>query len=96
VRAADQAHRLRNGWLTLAVTVGAGIAGYYFLRCERSARWLGAKLEPPLSWILVKLKREPPEDGAGRGALLRVSTLAVLREGWLLGSIGVAAHRLLT
>jgi putative heme transporter len=84
------------GGMSLAVTAGAGIAGYYFLREERSARRLGAKLQRPLSWILVKFKRDPIEDGAGRAAQLRTNTLTVLREGWVLGSIGVAANLFLT
>ena len=54
------------GALSLVVTAVAGIAGYFFLRRERSARWLGTKAQRPLSWILVKLKRDPIEDGAGR------------------------------
>ena len=87
---------LLAGEISLVVTAVAGIAGYYFLRGERSARWLGAKLQRPLSWILVKLKRDPIEDGAGRAAELRANVLAVLREGWALGSIGVAANLFLT
>lgn len=69
---------------------------YAFLRGERSARWLGAKTQRPLSWILVKLKRNPVDDGAGKAAELRTQALAVLREGWALGSIGVAANLFLT
>jgi uncharacterized membrane protein YbhN (UPF0104 family) len=87
---------LLAGGISLVVTAGAGIAGYCFLREERSARRLGAKLQRPLSWILVKFKRDPIEDGAGRAAQLRTNTLTVLREGWVLGSIGVAANLLLT
>jgi uncharacterized membrane protein YbhN (UPF0104 family) len=87
---------LLAGGISLVVTAGAGIAGYCFLREERSARRLGAKLQRPLSWILVKFKRDPIEDGAGRAAQLRINTLTVLREGWVLGSIGVAANLLLT
>ena len=87
---------LLAGGISLAITSVAGIAGYYFLRGERSARWLGAKLQRPLSWILVKLKRDPIDDGAGGAAQLRTNTLTVLREGWALGSIGVAANLLLT
>jgi hypothetical protein len=87
---------LLAGALSLAISVIAGIAGYCFLRDERSARWLGAKLRRPLSWILVKLKRDPIEDGAGKAAQLRAHALAVLREGWALGSIGVAANLFLT
>ena len=87
---------LLAGGISLAVTTVAGIAGYYFLRLEDSARWLGAKVQRPLSWILVKCKRAPIEDGAERAAQLRTRTLAVLREGWALGSIGVAANLVLT
>jgi uncharacterized membrane protein YbhN (UPF0104 family) len=84
------------GGLSLALSAIAGIAGYYFLRSERSARWLGVKAQRPLSWILVKLKRDPIKDGAGRATELRARALTILREGWALGSIGVAANLVLT
>ncbi len=84
------------GALSVLVTGVLGIAGYFFLRGERSARWLGAKVQHPLSWLLVKLKRDPIEDGAGKAAELRTQALALLREGWALGSMGVAANLLLT
>ena len=87
---------LLAGALSLVVTVVAGLAGYLFLRGERSARWLGTKAQRPLSWILVMLKRDPIEDGAGKAAELRTQALAVLRAGWALGSIGVAANLCLT
>ena len=87
---------LLAGALSLAVTVIAGIAGYSFLRRERSARWLGAKLQRPLSWILVKLKRDPIRTAPDARRNSAPDTLAVLREGWALGSIGVAANLLLT
>ena len=44
----------------------------------------------------MKLKREPIGDGAAKVAQLRLQALAVLREGWALGSIGVAANLFLT
>ena len=44
----------------------------------------------------MKPKRDPIEDGAGRAAELRAKTLTVLREGWALGSVGVAANLLVT
>jgi uncharacterized membrane protein YbhN (UPF0104 family) len=84
------------GGLSVVVSGAVGVAGYFFLRRERSARRLGAKLHRPLSWTLVKLKREPIEDGAGRAAEIRTKLLAILREGWALGSIGVAANLALT
>ena len=65
---------LLAGEISLIVTIVAGIAGYFFLRGERSARWLGAKLQRPLSWILIKLKRDPIEHGAEHAAQLRTST----------------------
>ena len=43
------------GVLSLVISAVAGIAAYLFLRRERSARWVGAKAQRPLSWILVKL-----------------------------------------
>ena len=84
------------GAISLVVTALSGVAGCLFLRGDRSARWLGAKVERPLSWILVKFKRDRLDDGAGRASELRARSLAVLREGWALGSIGVAANLFLT
>ena len=82
--------------LSLVVTAVAGLAGFFFLRGEHSARWLGARASQPLAWILVKLKREPIEDTAGQAATLRTKALAVLRAGWALGSIGAAVNLFLT
>jgi uncharacterized membrane protein YbhN (UPF0104 family) len=82
--------------LSLVVTAVAGIAGYVFLRGERSARWLGGRAQRPLSWILVKLKRDPIEDGAEKATELRTQALAVLRAGWALGSLAVGANLFLT
>jgi uncharacterized membrane protein YbhN (UPF0104 family) len=87
---------LLAGVLSLAISVIAAVAGYVFLRSERSARWLGAKTQRPLSWILLKLKRDPIENGARTAPELRAHALAILREGWGLGSIGVAANLFLT
>jgi uncharacterized membrane protein YbhN (UPF0104 family) len=87
---------LLAGVLSLLLSFLVGIAGYFFLRGESFARWLGAVMQRPLSWILVKFKRKPIEDAAGRAAALRTQTLAVLHEGWALGSIGVAANLFLT
>jgi len=87
---------LLAGALSLAISVVAVAAGYFFLRSERSARWLGAKTQRPLSWILRKLKRDPIENGAGAAADLRTRALAILRKGWGLGSIGVAVNLFLT
>ena len=84
------------GVLSLAITTVAGIAGYLFLRDERSARWMGAKAQRPLSWILVKFKRERIEDGAGKAATERIRALAALQQGSALGSIGVAANLFIT
>jgi uncharacterized membrane protein YbhN (UPF0104 family) len=84
------------GGLAIAISGIAGIACYLLLRAERSASWLGAKLQRPLSRILVRLGREPFDDGAGKAVGLRTRALAILREGWALGTIGVAANLVLT
>jgi uncharacterized membrane protein YbhN (UPF0104 family) len=96
--AADQVSGeiLLVGSISLAITAAVGVTGYSFLRRERSARRLGAKLQRPLSWILVKLRRDPVRDGAAAAVQLRANTLLVLREGWALGSTGVAVNLLLT
>jgi len=44
----------------------------------------------------VQLRRDPIADAAGKAAELRTHALAVLREGWALGSLGVAANLFLT
>ncbi len=44
----------------------------------------------------MKRKRDPVEDGAEKASELRTQALAVLREGWRLGSIGVVANLFFT
>ena len=78
---------LLAGALSVVITVVAGIVGYFFLRSEASARWLGVKAQRPLSWLVVKLKRDPIEDTGDKAAELRARALVILREGWALGSI---------
>lgn len=87
---------LLAGVLSIVISAVAGIAAYFFLRGERYARWLGRKTQRPLSWILVKLKHHPIEDGPRRAAELRLHALAILRRGWRLGSVGVAVNLGLT
>lgn len=84
------------GAVSLLVSVAVGLAGFWFLRREETARHLGAKLQRPLSSILVRLRREPVQDAEQRAVAIRERTLAVLRGGCRLGSIGVAANLLLT
>ena len=87
---------LLAGAVSLAITGVVVIAGYFFLRGERYARWLGAKVQRPMGWMLVKVGRDPIADSPGKAADLRTQALVVLREGWALGSIGVAANLLAT
>ena len=82
--------------LSLTITTAACVVGWFFLRRESAARWLGAKAQRPLSWILVKRKRQPIDDGPQRASTLRTQALVVLREGWKLGSAGVAANLFVT
>ena len=82
--------------LSLLVLAVVGAGAYCLLRTERSARWLGAKLQRPLSWMLRALKRSPMEDAPSKAVEIRAKTLAIVRAGWTLGSIGVAANLLLT
>ena len=71
---------LLAGALSLAITGAVCVAGWFFLRRESTARRLGAKAQRPLSWILLKLKREPIADGAGQASTLRLRTLVVLTQ----------------
>jgi uncharacterized membrane protein YbhN (UPF0104 family) len=82
--------------VSLVITAVAGLGAFLLMRSERSARWVGRKAERPLSWILVRTKREPPENGADQAVALRRRSLLILAEGWRLGSIGVALNLLLT
>ena len=84
------------GTLSLAITGIACVAGWLFLRRASTARAVGARTERPISWILVKLRRPPLEGAAGRAIALREQTLVVLREGWRLDSLGVAANLFVT
>jgi uncharacterized membrane protein YbhN (UPF0104 family) len=84
------------GALSLTISAIAAIAGFAFMRRERTARRLGAATQRPLSWILTKLHRDRVQDGAEAAAELRRRALVILREGWLLGSAGVAANLLVT
>ena len=45
--------------LSLIVLAVLGAGAYCLLRTERSARWLGAKLQRPLSWIMRMLEEGP-------------------------------------
>jgi uncharacterized membrane protein YbhN (UPF0104 family) len=84
------------GALALAVAIVVALLGYLLLRSERSARWVGARAQRPLSWVRVKLKRAPLVDTAGRAAELRRDALAVVRQGWQLGTAGVVLNLFLT
>jgi uncharacterized membrane protein YbhN (UPF0104 family) len=44
----------------------------------------------------VRLRRDRIEDGAALASELRTRMLALLREGWALGSVGVAANLAVT
>ena len=87
---------LLAGALSVLVSTAFCVAGWFFLRRESAARWLGAKAQRPLSWILVKLKHEPIHDGAARASILRQEALLSLRHGWKLGFASVAANLFLT
>jgi uncharacterized membrane protein YbhN (UPF0104 family) len=84
------------GGLSLMVTAISCTVGYFFLRTERSAQWLGDKSQRPLSWILVKLGRDPVEHGARRALEFRAQALVLLRTSWAPGFRGVAANLLVT
>jgi uncharacterized membrane protein YbhN (UPF0104 family) len=84
------------GALSLLVTGAVVTTAYVFMRRERTARRLGSQLQRPASWVLVKLKRDPIHDAGARAAEVRERILAVLRKGWALGSLGVAANLFVT
>ena len=84
------------GGVALLITAAAALAGYLLLRSDRSARWLGARLQRPLNRTRSLLKREPIDELAAKASALRSQTLVLLQQGWKLGTIGVAANLLLT
>lgn len=63
---------------------------------ERSARWLEVKLERPLSWMLVKLKREPIGNAGGKAVELRPERSPSYARGRGWASIGVVGDLFLT
>jgi uncharacterized membrane protein YbhN (UPF0104 family) len=84
------------GTIVLVVASAVALLSYLLLRSDRSARWLGAKAQRPASWVLLRLKREPFEDGPGRAADFRRDALAIVRHGWLLSTVGVVLNLFLT
>ena len=82
--------------LSLLVLAVVGAGAYCLLRTARSARWLGAKLQRPLAWVMRRLKRRPIDDAPAKAVEMRAKTLGIVRAGWTLGSIGVAANLFLT
>jgi uncharacterized membrane protein YbhN (UPF0104 family) len=65
-------------------------------RSETSARWLGAKLGRLVSWIMVKLHKEPVGDLGDEVVGFRDNAYAVVRRRWLVGSIAVALNLFIT
>jgi uncharacterized membrane protein YbhN (UPF0104 family) len=84
------------GGLSVVTAALAAIAGYVCLRRDRTARWLGAKAQRPLSWIMVRAKRDPIENLEEKATEVRALALALLRTGWATGSMGVGANLLVT
>jgi hypothetical protein len=84
------------GGLSAVIAALAAIAGYLFLRRERSARWLGAKAQrPPLldhGQGKARSDREPEE----KATELRATALALLRTGWATGLMGLGANLAVT
>ena len=87
---------LLAGGVALLISAGAAVAGYVLLRSERSAYWLGARLQGPINGVRSLFKRESIGQLAEKAATLRNRTLILLIQGWKLGTLGVAANLLLT
>ena len=65
-------------------------------RSEKSARWVGAKLGQFVSWIMVKLHKDPVGDLGDQVVDFRDNAFAVVRRRWRIGSIAVALNLTLT
>ncbi len=65
-------------------------------RSEKSARWVGAKLGQFVSWIMVKLHKDPVGDLGDQVVDFRDNAFAVVRRRWQIGSIAVAFNLTLT
>ena len=84
------------GALSLVITAVAGIAGYFFLRSERFGP-LDRSQGATTAFLDPREGQARPDRGRSReGGRTACTALAVLREGWALGSIGVAANLFLT
>lgn len=65
-------------------------------RSEGSARWLGAKLGSLVSWILVKLHKDPVGDLGDEVVAFRDNAYAIVRRRWPIGSLAVALNLFIT
>ena len=65
-------------------------------RSEKSARWVGAKLGQFVSWIMVKLHKDPIGDLGDQVVDFRDNAFAVVRRRWHVGTVAVALNLTLT
>ena len=65
-------------------------------RSETSARWVGAKLGQFVSWIMVKLKKDPVGDLGEQVVEFRDNAYAIVRKRWPMGLLAVSLNLGLT
>ena len=82
--------------ISVALVVGLGFLLRLIGKSEKSARWVGAKLGQFVSWIMVKLDKEPVGDLGDQVVEFRDNAFVVVRQRWVFGSVAVAFNLLVT
>jgi uncharacterized membrane protein YbhN (UPF0104 family) len=65
-------------------------------KSEKSARWVGAQLGRFVSWVMIKLHKDPVGDLGDQVVDFRDNAYTIVRRRWPMGSIAVALNLLLT
>jgi uncharacterized membrane protein YbhN (UPF0104 family) len=78
--------------ISLAVAAAVGVVIWLVGRGESSARWLGRQLGRAISWVMVKLHKDPVGDLGDAVVSFRDNAYAVVRERWAFGTVATAAN----
>ena len=82
--------------ISVAVVAVVCVLIWLIGRSETSARWVGAKLGQFVSWVMVKLKKDPVGDLGDQVVEFRDNAYAVVARRWPIGLIAVTLNLALT
>lgn len=92
----DDAEALLITGLSVAAVVVICVLIWLIGRSETSARWVGAKLGQFVSWVMVKLKKDPVGDLGDQVVEFRDNAYAIVRQRWPMGLTAVVLNLGLT